>query len=118
MDRNQDSLHIGTHPPGLIVAQCLLLNTMDRSPALAGLLTNFMPPSVQVGFRQLELMHQRPIRRSERATLYATALLTLFACAGTVAASVSPGAGRDAVTVGVGRGGTLAAGAGREPLPA
>ena len=43
-----------------------------------------MPPSVQVGFRQLELMHQRPIRRSERAALYATALLTLFACAGTV----------------------------------
>jgi hypothetical protein len=82
--RSQDSLHIGTHPPGLIVAQCLLLNTMERSPALAGLLTTFTPPSVQVGFRQLELMHQRPIRRSERATLYATALLTLFACAGTV----------------------------------
>jgi hypothetical protein len=77
---NQDPLHIGTHPPGLIVAQCILLKTMERNPALAGLLTDSMPASVQAGFRSLVA----PIRRSERAALYATALLTLFACAGTV----------------------------------
>ena len=35
---SQDSLHIGTHPPGLIVAQCILLRTMERNPALAGVL--------------------------------------------------------------------------------
>jgi methylthioxylose transferase len=28
--RSQDSLHIGTHPPGLIVLQCILLRTMER----------------------------------------------------------------------------------------
>jgi hypothetical protein len=82
--RSQDSLHIGTHPPGLIVAQCILLRTMDQNPALAGFLLNHVPPSVQVGFRQLEGMDGRPIRQSERASLYATALLTLLACAGTV----------------------------------
>jgi methylthioxylose transferase len=82
--RDQDSLHIGTHPPGLIVAQCVLMRTMELSPGLVAILNDFMPPSVQSGFRQLELMEKRPIRRSHRATLYATALLTLFACAGTV----------------------------------
>ncbi len=82
--RDQDSLHIGTHPPGLIVAQCILLRTMERNPALAGFLTDHLPPSVQVGFRLQEEIDRRPIRRAERAALFATALLTLLACAGTV----------------------------------
>ena len=36
--RNQDVFHIGTHPPGLIVTQCVLLGIMERSPALSGFL--------------------------------------------------------------------------------
>jgi hypothetical protein len=82
--RSQDSLHIGTHPPGLIVAQCILMYAMDRDPALATFLVNHMPRSVEVGFHQLEALDAQPIRRAERAGLYATALLTLLACAGTV----------------------------------
>jgi methylthioxylose transferase len=82
--RSQDSLHIGTHPPGLIVAQCILLRTLDQNPALANFLLDHMPPSLAIGFKQLEGIDGRPIRRSERASLYATALLTLLACAGTV----------------------------------
>ncbi len=82
--RDQDSLHIGTHPPGLIVAQCILLRAMERNPGFSRFLSEHTPPSVQVGFRQLEGMDRRPILRSERAALYATALLTLLACAGTV----------------------------------
>jgi hypothetical protein len=82
--RSQDSLHIGTHPPGLIVAQCVLMHAMKRNPALATFLVNHMPPSVEVGFHQLEVLDAQPIRRAERAGLYATALLTLLACAGTV----------------------------------
>jgi hypothetical protein len=82
--RGQDSLHIGTHPPGLIAAQCILLRTMERSPALTGFLNESMPPSVQAGFRLPEGTGRPPIRRPERAALYATALLTLFACAATV----------------------------------
>lgn len=80
----QDSLHIGTHPPGLIVAQCILIRSMEDSPGLARFLDGHMPPSVAAGFRQIEGMDRRPIRLAERAALYATALLTLFACAGTV----------------------------------
>jgi methylthioxylose transferase len=77
---DQDSLHIGTHPPGLIVVQCILLRTMERNPAVAGYFNAHVPASVEAGFRTFE----PPIPRPERATLYATALLTLFACAGTV----------------------------------
>ena len=32
LDPSQDSLHIGTHPPGLIALQCLLLERMERIP--------------------------------------------------------------------------------------
>jgi hypothetical protein len=82
--QSQDSLHIGTHPPGLIAVQCLLLRVMERNPDLAGLLLQSMPASTAQGFRQLERMDRRPIPRADRAALYLTALLTLLACSGTV----------------------------------
>ena len=82
--RSQDVFHIGTHPPGLIAAQCLLLRTMDQNPRLTGALLAHMPPSVEAGFRVFDEPGRNSLTRAERATLYATALLTLFACAGTV----------------------------------
>ncbi len=82
--RSQDVFHIGTHPPGLIAAQCILLRTMERNPRLAGALLDHMPPSVEAGFQVFANPNDRPLSRGERASLYATALLTLFACAGTV----------------------------------
>ncbi len=42
--RSQDSLHIGTHPPGLIVAQCILLRAMDQNPALADIAAELHAP--------------------------------------------------------------------------
>jgi methylthioxylose transferase len=82
--RTQDVFHIGTHPPGLIAAQCLLLRTMQQSPRLTGALLDHVPPSVDAGFRVFGDPGSKPLSRAERATLYATALLTLLACAGTV----------------------------------
>jgi hypothetical protein len=82
--QDQDVFHIGTHPPGLIVAQCILLRTMDRNPRLTGALLYYMPPSVEAGFRVFANAASTSLSRGERATLYATALLTLLACAGTV----------------------------------
>jgi hypothetical protein len=82
--RGQDSLHIGTHPPGLIVAHCIVLRLMERNPGLADSLLDHMPASTAAGFRQLGALDARPLRRAERAGLYATALLTLLAAAGTV----------------------------------
>src|SRR5262249_34113609 len=82
--RTQDVLHIGTHPPGLIVAQCLLLRTMEQNPRLTGALLDHMPPSVDAGFQVFADPKSKPLSRPERATLYATALVTLLACAGAV----------------------------------
>jgi hypothetical protein len=82
--RGQDSLHIGTHPPGLIAVQCILLRTMEANPDAVDILIRSMPFSTSQGFRQLEKMDRRPIPRADRASLYLTALLTLLACAGTV----------------------------------
>jgi methylthioxylose transferase len=82
--RDQDSLHIGTHPPGLIVLQCVLLRTMEQNPALSDFLLDQMPSTVEMGFRAFAGYDPTPLTRAERAGLYATALLTLLACAGTV----------------------------------
>ncbi len=82
--QSQDSLHIGTHPPGLIVTECLLLRAMERNPVLAEALVRSMPFSTAEGFRQLERMDRRPIPRGDRAALYLSSLITLLACAGTV----------------------------------
>ena len=82
--RTQDVFHIGTHPPGLIVAQCLLLRAMDQNPGLRNALFDHMPPSVNAGFRVFGNPAAKPLTRAEQAALYATALITLLACAGTV----------------------------------
>jgi hypothetical protein len=82
--RDQDSLHIGTHPPGLIAVQCVLMKVMERNPVLADFLLDHMPDTVAMGFRIFGGNDPQPLSRTDRATLYATALLTLLACAGTV----------------------------------
>jgi hypothetical protein len=82
--RSQDSLHIGTHPPGLIAAQCLLMQTMERNPSLVAFLLDHMPGAVEAGFRVFGNDNAQPLSPADRATLYATALLTLLCCAGTV----------------------------------
>ena len=79
--RTQDVFHIGTHPPGLITAYCFVLHVTDRNPGLTRGLVDHMPPSVDAGFRIFTAPDPKPLSQSERATLYAAALLTLFACA-------------------------------------
>jgi hypothetical protein len=82
--QRQDVYHIGTHPPGLIVAQCLLLRGMEAHPRLADSLVPVMPASTAAGFRQLERMDRKPIPRADQAALFLSSVLTLLACAGTV----------------------------------
>ena len=82
--RDQDSLHIGTHPPGLIAVQCVLIGVMEWQPSLTGFLLDHMPAAVDQGFRVFADRDPQPLTRADRAALYATALLTLVACAGTV----------------------------------
>ena len=82
---SQDSLHIGTHPPGLIALHCVLIRAMERNPRIADVVNGLAPPSVIMGFRQLEVLNRRSIPRADRAAIYLASLLTLLACAGTVA---------------------------------
>ena len=82
--QSQDTLHIGTHPPGLIALQCVLLRAMERSPSAVEILIRFMPGSTAGAFRQLERVYRASIPRADRAALYLASLITLLACAGTV----------------------------------
>ncbi|AMV39033.1 hypothetical protein [Planctomyces sp. SH-PL62] len=83
--QGQDSLHIGTHPPGLIAMHCFLIGAMERRRAAADFLNAAMPPPVTVAFRQLEAIERKPLPRADRAAIYLASLITLLACAGTVA---------------------------------
>lgn len=67
--RSQDSLHIGTHPPGLIATQCFLLQTMKTNPGLVKALLEVMPASVEAGFRIFGSDDPRPLLPAERAAL-------------------------------------------------
>jgi hypothetical protein len=82
--QRQDSLHIGTHPPGLIALQCLLLKTMEQNPEVAETLIATMPRPVAEGFRQIDRITGMPFPRADRAALYLTSVLMVLACSGTV----------------------------------
>ena len=83
--RNQDVFHIGTHPPGLIAAQCLFLRVMEQNPGLTRRASRSHASLGRSGLSRFRhIRSPNRLTRAERATLYATALLTLLACAGTV----------------------------------
>jgi hypothetical protein len=80
--RDQDSLHIGTHPPGLIIAEHALRVIFRANPEAARILVDHLPASTLVGFR--EIAKYVTLSYADRAALGATGILTLLACAGTV----------------------------------
>jgi hypothetical protein len=57
---------------------------MKANPGLTRVLLDGTPGPVEAGFRAFAADDRRPLLSAERAALYATALLTLLACAGTV----------------------------------
>lgn len=81
--QGQDALHIGTHPPGLIMTQWAILSAMKSHPGLADALLSSIPDSVSEAFRVLGAANPKP--PAERATLSLTGILTLLACASVVA---------------------------------
>ncbi|OJW23909.1 MAG: hypothetical protein BGO49_30210 [Planctomycetales bacterium 71-10] len=83
--QSQDPFHIGTHPPGIIATHAALLAVTERHRGLTDFLNAAMPPSVTMGFRQLEAMNKRTLPRADRAEIYLVSVLTLLLCAGTVA---------------------------------
>jgi hypothetical protein len=80
--RHQDALHIGTHPPGLVVLESALLRAMEQSPRSARFVEDHVPDSVAIAFRLFG--HDNPMSPADRATLALTGFLTLLACGATV----------------------------------
>ncbi|MBS0265566.1 MAG: hypothetical protein JSS02_26775 [Planctomycetes bacterium] len=77
-----DVLHIGTHPPGLVVVLRGLLAVCERSPQLVDWLAATEPASARLAFD--ELQQHSPLPKSHRATLWLAALLVQLAAALTV----------------------------------
>jgi hypothetical protein len=83
-----DVLHIGTHPPGLIVILRALLNLCERSPALVDLVLATEPDSVREAFAELRrtaLHPPNPVAREHEAVLWLATLLLQAGAALTVA---------------------------------
>lgn len=78
--QDQDALHIGTHPPGLIVVASALNRWMEIHAGLAQAVLRWTPESVARGFPEII----GPLPQSERAAIVLMALATLLACAATV----------------------------------
>lgn len=70
-------LHIGTHPPGLIVLLRGLINLCKDSPALTQFLIQSQPPSVVDAFNDIagSASAREPFRKADRATLWLAFLL-------------------------------------------
>ncbi|MBW3538806.1 MAG: glycosyltransferase family 39 protein [Planctomycetes bacterium] len=84
--REGDLLHVGTHPPGLIVLHRLLLNDTSASRLLTRLVRGVTPPPVDDGFDAVDvyLTPRVPLSEADRAALWLAILLTGFAGAATV----------------------------------
>ncbi|WZO96704.1 hypothetical protein EP7_003709 [Isosphaeraceae bacterium EP7] len=80
--KGQDALHVGTHPPGLFMTSYAMLRLMEKFPSLARVICDFLPRSLDEGYRQLDALSRLP--RADRAAMAATGLLMLLACSATV----------------------------------
>jgi hypothetical protein len=78
--REQDALHIGTHPPGLFLAARSVLGLFEARPDLARETARSLPATIDRGFRTI----LPDASRTERAAFAVMGCLTLVACAATV----------------------------------
>lgn len=78
--RQQDALHIGTHPPGLILLADVVLDGFVARPAAARGLVSRMPSGIDEAIRTI--LGPRP--HPERAAMIVGGLIALFASALTV----------------------------------
>ncbi len=81
--RRQDALHIGTHPPGLILLNAALLDLFRGHPSWARSVVEWAPPRVTWGFRE-RAAKERELPLADRAALEVIAGATLLACSLTV----------------------------------
>jgi hypothetical protein len=84
----QRYLHIGTHPPGMILGYKALLATLDAAPGLVNPLKASMPRSIRDANRQIASDARasgREFLPKDEACLWLATLITLGLCALTIA---------------------------------
>lgn len=74
--RRQDALHIGTHPPGLVLWAHAARRLMADHPSLTRSVLRLEPESVRLGFRTMV----GAMPPADRAAMVATGGLTLLLC--------------------------------------
>jgi methylthioxylose transferase len=79
--KRQDSLHIGTHPPGLLMTSWWMLRFYEANPGLARAVVSIFPTSIDVAFRTVA---PKSLPIADRAGLATTGFLILLACSATV----------------------------------
>lgn len=81
-----DVLHIGTHPPGLILAYRGLMELVRKAPVLTDLLIATQPANVRESFDVIanHAVRNEPLTRDDRAILWLAALLVMGLCSATV----------------------------------
>lgn len=79
---DQDSFHIGTHPPGLFVGYRLLLDGFARYPKIGGLIYRSMPPRFRDSVSYIAAAHG--LRQNEIAAICGAAWLAWFAILATI----------------------------------
>jgi hypothetical protein len=80
--REQDALHIGTHPPGLLVTWRSMLQWLRARPGDARAVLRALPESVKAGLREIDAYDLLPL--GDRAALGLMGAVGLLACALTV----------------------------------
>lgn len=77
--RNGDTLHEGTHPPGLFVLFRGLIAFAKAAPDVAALPQILLPQSGQDGFDFIRSMSPRPLTERDQTVLWLAAMLTQLA---------------------------------------
>jgi hypothetical protein len=78
--RRQDALHVGTHPPGLIVVSRWVVDRTRSNPELTEGILSSVPVDLDAGLRAI----LGPLPKAERAAVVVIGFATLLACALTV----------------------------------
>jgi hypothetical protein len=74
--KKQDALHIGTHPPGLLVFSWTMSQFMKANPDLAKTIVSFFPATIKSAFESFAA--HEPLAMTDRAALAFTGFLILI----------------------------------------
>jgi methylthioxylose transferase len=80
--KKQDSLHVGTHPPGLFLVAKTILSVMEANAAACRWVDALSPPSISNAI--VAVKETEKISRADASALALTGALTLLGCALTV----------------------------------